>query len=133
MKNGKWIQKIVCLFILILGFSFCLNGCGKKEKQDEEDKESKKQETLIKDEETEDDKETIVISDLSERIKKDSYRNQTAIHDACLFKDGNLYYAFGSHMAAATSTDLWNWEIIANGVTKKNKLFQGLLGSDAYA
>ena len=36
-------------------------------------------------------------------------------------------------MAAATSTDLWNWEIIANGVTKKNKLFQGLLGSDAYA
>lgn len=132
MKNGKWIQKIVCLFILILGFSFCLNGCGKKEKQDE-DKESKKQETLIKEEETEEDKETIVISDLSERIKKDSYRNQTAIHDACLFKDGNLYYAFGSHMAAATSTDLWNWEIIANGVTKKNKLFQGLLGSDAYA
>lgn len=132
MRNRKWIQKIVYVS-LILGIFFCFHGCGKKGETEQEKEQDKKQETVIGDgDKQEEEEETVVIEDLSDHIEKDTYRNKAAIHDACLFKDGNLYYAFGSHMAAATSSDLWNWEIIANSVTNKNKLFQGLLGSDAY-
>lgn len=137
MRNRKWIQKIVCLSIAALGLSFCLNACGKKEEPEPQEPEPDQKEKLLTQDEDpnqqEEKNEEPTVEDLSNYIKKDAYRNQTAIHDACLFKDGNLYYAFGSHMAAATSGDLWNWEIIANGVTKKNKLFQGILNSDAYA
>lgn len=136
MRNRKWIQKIVCSSIAALGLSLCFSSCSGKNKEDQKEPDDKQQslEQQEHGEEEEDDKEkTIVVADLSDKIKKDKYRNQAAIHDPCLFKDGNLYYAFGSHMAAATSSDLWNWDIIANSVTNKNKLFHGLLGSDAYA
>lgn len=129
MRSCKWIQKIVCLSMALLGLLLCFNACGKKEETKEP--EPNKQQDLL--EEKKKQEEEIVIEDLSDSIKKDKYRNKTSIHDACLFKDANLYYAFGSHMAAATSSDLWNWETIANGVTNKNKLFQNLLRSEAYA
>lgn len=130
MRNGKWIQKTVGVSIVALGLSLCLGACGKEKEEQEPDRQ---EEIVTQDQEPdgEEEKET-VVEDLSDRIEKDNYRNGAAVHDACLFKDGNLYYAFGSHMAAATSGDLWNWEVIANGVTNKNKLFQKLLGSDAY-
>ena len=42
-------------------------------------------------------------------------------------KDGDTYYAFGSHIEAAKSKDLMNWEGFANGyTTPNNKLFGDL-------
>ncbi|WP_111978719.1 LamG-like jellyroll fold domain-containing protein [Algibacillus agarilyticus] len=36
-----------------------------------------------------------------------------AVHDPSVIKDGEHYYIFGSHLAAAKSTDLINWEYIS--------------------
>jgi arabinan endo-1,5-alpha-L-arabinosidase len=38
---------------------------------------------------------------------------------------GDTYYVFGSHLAAAKSTDLMNWTKLADGVTNANPLFNG--------
>ncbi|MCU4676453.1 family 43 glycosylhydrolase [Catenovulum sp. 2E275] len=36
------------------------------------------------------------------------------VHDPSVVKDGNTYYIFGSHLAAAKSTDLMNWELFSS-------------------
>jgi len=38
-------------------------------------------------------------------------------------KSGDTYYVFGSHLAAAKTTDLLNWTKIADGVNNTNPLF----------
>lgn len=49
------------------------------------------------------------------------------VHDPSVVKAGNDYYIFGSHLAAAKSTDLINWEYIsvlsANDKVDESKLF----------
>ncbi len=123
---GKY--KIKFLWILALALFFAFGACGKEEEPDLDTQEENQTE-----ESTEEEEQIEPVEDLSEQIEKDSYRNQASIHDPSIFKDGNLYYAFGSHMAAAVSDDLWNWEFVANGVSEENKLFTGLFDSDAFA
>lgn len=36
------------------------------------------------------------------------------IHDPSIVKSGNTYYVFGSHLAAAKSTDLVNWDLVSS-------------------
>lgn len=132
MKNYKLMQKVLFLASFLLSLSLCFSACGKKETEKPQISENDKEDDNIQQEEPEPEK-PIEIKDLSQYIEKDSYRNQCSLHDISLFKDGNLYYAFGSYMAAADSSDLWNWSILANGVTNKNKLFTGLLKSDAFS
>ncbi len=45
-----------------------------------------------------------------------------SVHDPSIRKAGDTYYIFGSHLAAAKSKDLMNWEMIDSGVTKDNKI-----------
>ncbi len=45
-----------------------------------------------------------------------------SVHDPSIIKVDGTYYIFGSHLAAAKSNDLMNWEMIDNGVTKTNKI-----------
>jgi arabinan endo-1,5-alpha-L-arabinosidase len=40
---------------------------------------------------------------------------------------GGDYYLFGSHLAAARSSDLMNWTVVADGVTNANPLFTNVL------
>ncbi len=66
------------------------------------------------------------------------------VHDPSVVKDGNSYYIFGSHLAAAKSTDLVNWEYIsvlsANDKVDESKLFntystqiaEGITWTDGY-
>lgn len=124
MKSKIWKKRVVPV-LLFVGFMLGFGGCQKEQNEPQKEQVSENQEDIKE--------ETVVIEDLSDAVKKDTYRNKTAIHDASLFKDGNLYYAFGSHMAAATSGDLWNWELVANGVTDENRLFSGLFESEAFA
>ncbi|HET9863946.1 MAG TPA: family 43 glycosylhydrolase, partial [Steroidobacteraceae bacterium] len=49
------------------------------------------------------------------------------MHDPSIIKVGSEYYVFGSHLAAAKSTDLMNWTLIADGVTNANPLFTDVL------
>jgi arabinan endo-1,5-alpha-L-arabinosidase len=129
MKKHIMLKKAFFSFLLFLGVSFTFGACGKESKEDNEITKDTANDEDGKD--TEEEMET--VEDLSDYIEKDSYRNQTSVHDVSLFKDGNLYYAFGSHMSAATSSDLWNWDFVANGVSEENKLFTGLFESDAFA
>jgi arabinan endo-1,5-alpha-L-arabinosidase len=46
-----------------------------------------------------------------------------SVHDPSVIKVADTYYVFGSHLAAAKSTDLMNWTKIADGVTDTNSLF----------
>ena len=48
---------------------------------------------------------------------------EAAVHDPSVVKSGDTYYVFGSHLAAAKTTDLMNWTKVADGVTNSNPLF----------
>lgn len=45
-----------------------------------------------------------------------------SVHDPSVIEANGMYYIFGSHLAAAKSEDLMNWEMIASGVKKSNKI-----------
>lgn len=47
-----------------------------------------------------------------------------SVHDPSIIKVADTYYVFGSHLAAAKSTDLINWEKFADGVHPANPLFE---------
>ncbi len=46
-----------------------------------------------------------------------------SVHDPSIVKDGGTYYVFGSHLAAARTTDLMSWTQFADRVTDSNPLF----------
>ena len=50
-----------------------------------------------------------------------------SVHDPALIKVDGTYYVFGSHLAAAKSTDLMNWTKIADGVNAANPLFNNVV------
>ena len=45
-----------------------------------------------------------------------------SVHDPSIIKAGDTYYVFGSHLAAAKSTDLRNWKSIETRVHNANRL-----------
>ena len=50
--------------------------------------------------------------------------NDLAVHDPSVIRDSDgTFYVFGSHLAAAKSTDLMNWQYIANGLDAANPLW----------
>ncbi len=60
-------------------------------------------------------------------MKKGGFHAGVAVHDPAIFVDrDNSYYIFGSHMSAASSKDLRNWEFFAEGVNAENPLFSNL-------
>ncbi len=67
-------------------------------------------------------------------MKKGGFHIDTAVHDPSIFvdKDGS-YYIFGTHMTAATSSDLRHWESFADGVSAENPLFDNLLDEEKQA
>lgn len=54
-----------------------------------------------------------------------------AVHDPSIIEEDGTYYIFGSHMAAASSTDMMNWKVIGNGYSGKNKVFTDLKNYDS--
>lgn len=45
-----------------------------------------------------------------------------SVHDPSVIKVNDTYYIFGSHLAAAKSKDLMQWELIDSGVRNDNKI-----------
>lgn len=45
---------------------------------------------------------------------------EVMVHDPSIFKSGDMYYVFGSHMAAARSHDLISWEQVSTHVSPHN-------------
>ena len=52
-----------------------------------------------------------------------------SVHDPSVIKSADTYYVFGSHLAAAKTTDLMNWTKIADGVNASNPLFNNVTGA----
>ena len=48
---------------------------------------------------------------------------EAGVHDPSVIKTGDTWYVFGSHLAAAKTTDLMNWTKVADGVNNSNPLF----------
>jgi len=46
-----------------------------------------------------------------------------SVHDPSILEVDGTYYIYGSHMTAAKSTDLLNWESIADGYSKTNPVY----------
>ncbi|WP_157077283.1 family 43 glycosylhydrolase [Robertmurraya korlensis] len=58
--------------------------------------------------------------------KAPTFKN-ASVHDPSVIKADDTYYVFGSHLAAAKSKDLMQWEQVANGVSSKNPLFEDVV------
>lgn len=50
-----------------------------------------------------------------------------AVHDPSVLRVNGTWYVFGSHLAAAKSSDLLNWQLVASGVDNNNPLFTNVL------
>ena len=61
-----------------------------------------------------------------------TFRDQS-VHDPSVIKVDETYYVFGSHLAAAKSTDLTRWTQVANGVNARNPLIENVASELAEA
>ncbi len=59
---------------------------------------------------------------ISIQSKKTVSFKETSVHDPSILKVKDTFYIFGSHLAAAKSKDLMNWDTIATGVANGNVL-----------
>jgi len=91
------------LSLLICGWMVFVAGCGKNGK------------------------ETIVEYDFSVSYEGVATSNISspgvAVHDPSVLKANGNYYIYGSHMTAAKSSDLKNWEMIADKYIKSNPVY----------
>lgn len=53
--------------------------------------------------------------------------SEVSVHDTSVLKVGSEFYIFGSHLAAAKSSDLMKWTKVADGVTNANPLISNVL------
>ena len=65
-------------------------------------------------------------------IETGSVNARVAVHDPSIIKADGTYYIFGSHMAAASTTDLRTWTNIANGYSPKNQVYGDLFAEDLH-
>ncbi|MGN8645735.1 family 43 glycosylhydrolase [Gracilibacillus sp. HCP3S3_G5_1] len=67
---------------------------------------------------------TIEITLTAEELSPPTY-TEASVHDPSVIFTNNEYYVFGSHLAAAKTPDLMNWEQIeGDGVNPANSLFE---------
>ena len=60
------------------------------------------------------------------KFQTPDFRN-VSVHDPSVIKAGDTWYVFGSHLAAAKSTDLMNWDLVADVVYAGNPLFENVV------
>jgi arabinan endo-1,5-alpha-L-arabinosidase len=49
------------------------------------------------------------------------------VHDPSVIRVGGDYFVFGSHLAAARTSDLMSWTLVADGVNNANPLFTNVI------
>jgi len=52
---------------------------------------------------------------------------EVSVHDPSVIAVDGVWYIFGSHLAAARTTDLRHWQSVADGVTANNPLFDNVI------
>lgn len=71
-----------------------------------------------------------------DNINTGSVNTGGSLHDPqVIIGEDGTYYCYGTHMTAATSTDLIKWDSWADGVNGSNKIFDNLLAKpfDAFS
>lgn len=63
-----------------------------------------------------------------ERMKP-KFKN-VSVHDPSIFKEGDTYYIFGTHIEAAKSKDLMTWDRFTNGYSTPNNALYGDLSEN---
>lgn len=132
MKHAIILVVTVALTLMMM---FIMVGCvtdeSKKVTTSEVEQETENETMDINDKNTDEEKATDVQSAgeamQEEKIKIGILNAGAAVHDPSVIKgqDGK-YYIFGSHMAAAYTTDLRKFKIFAEGVSSANNLFDNL-------
>ena len=59
----------------------------------------------------------------ADKVAKGDVNSGACVHDPSVLRVGDTYYIYGSHMAAAKSTDLMNWQQISDGYGSSNPVF----------
>lgn len=119
------------LFILLIVMSFMSMGCSSKENQPDEPKVEKAKDT---DNQKEESDEKLIMNGVE--IRKDiklsadtpvaySFAN-ASVHDPSIIEVDGTYYVFGSHLAAAKTTDFMNWTMIGSGVNSNNSIIKNV-------
>ena len=57
-------------------------------------------------------------------------KSRVSVHDPSIVKSGSTYYVFGSHIDAAKTTDLQNWNRLTNGYATPNNVEFGNLSQN---
>ena len=71
-----------------------------------------------------------------DEISVGSVNSGGSLHDPqIIIGDDGTYYCYGTHMTAATSTDLSKWEMWGDGVNSSNKIFDNVIAEpfDAFS
>lgn len=63
----------------------------------------------------------------NELVNQAATFQEVSVHDPSVIEIDGEFYIFGSHLATAKTSDLMNWELIADGVNEFNPLFQNVV------
>ena len=63
-------------------------------------------------------------------ISADAAGRRVSVHDPSVIKTNGMYYVFGSHIDAAQSSDLINWDRFSNGYARTNNVEFGSLSDN---
>ena len=118
MKNSKLLAILLCM-------GLTLTACAGSQDANQGDANASQgsEEVAEQEEET---KEEV---DYDFHVKYDGIKSANisspgvAVHDPSIVEDNGEYYIFGSHMSAAKSSDMLNWEMLADGYYKTNPVY----------
>ena len=63
-------------------------------------------------------------------MSADAAGRRVSVHDPSIIKDNGMYYVFGSHIDAAQSNNLIDWNTFTNGYAKTNNVEFGNLSEN---
>lgn len=113
-KNVKTALSIMLMNAVIL------TGCSSNVNNAVESQGSVQTETVKDTNEVTTDEETEEVAELDFNVEYDGIERtkmdltSAAVHDPSIIRDGDTYYIFGSHLSAAKSKDLNNWEMMTS-------------------
>lgn len=120
MNRRLYMNRKVRMIVSVLTvLGILLTGCGKS--QEEIAREEKAQREKVAKEEK-----AALTTDFSVKmddIKKGIVEAGVSVHDPSILEVDGTYYIYGSHMAAANSTDLREWHIYPGGKSEANPVF----------
>jgi arabinan endo-1,5-alpha-L-arabinosidase len=122
-------KKFLRIAVCAMAASFGLAGCAGAVQDGAED--------AAQEQQSQTEQQSVLPEEISvEDIAKGSAKSRASLHDPqIIVGDDGTYYCYGTHMTAATSTDLDDWRTWADGVNGSNKIFDNVIAEpyDAFS